>query len=541
MANKTPRSSLSLKSDKTDEIISARIVDEAKSDETFSSGSEGGVCSKAATGSGTRSSSPSKNHQSRRSSTVTGRSKSRDKSREKIKPGKAMEDPIPSPGSTPRVCANIPAMNIPRFPAMPDRVDIANHIAMISPTDPRRHRKSTPESDSIAMLGQLAAEAVARQQAHDEEKKLKSSDGSNDRSSSPSAPEEQNYQEQDPSTPKGDKNRAQLETTPEKITKDVQNNKSIPEPVVWQQPVTFVDPYKELYDTISEPMTVLSELPLHKAWSFWAVPLIQSRGPTCRDGKRKAIKLADCANVGKFWGILNSIAPPSSLQCLLHGVFKKGNDPTSKNFCNAGGRWVTMLELANTADGQVVDELWLTSMLTLVSEDVHDAGEHLVGVSISLKRGCRARLSVWIDASAHAIVLGRQFHRNLRRVASEHRIALNEWHFEDFGEGNFTYLIKATVPPVPEEADECEDGISPAEPNFMGLGSPLTDVANTLANDNVEFMMRSAKKKLDPRLLTRHSSLFSREWGSRGLDSGVDGGGKAAPTLQGSVLKACLG
>lgn len=150
----------------------------------------------------------------------------------------------------------------------------------------------------------------------------------------------------------------------------------------------------------------------------------------------QALKLADFSNVGTFWGIVNSLAPPSSLQSLLYGVFKKGMDPTSKNFCHSGGRWVTSLELANTADGVVTDELWTTSMLTLISEDIHDAGEHLVGVSISLKRGGRARLSVWIDNAAHSKLLGRQVHRALRRVAVEHRIALSEWHFEDFSAGN---------------------------------------------------------------------------------------------------------
>ena len=194
---------------------------------------------------------------------------------------------------------------------------------------------------------------------------------------------------------------------------------------------------------------------------------------------------------------------------------RKGLDPTTKNFCGRGGRWVTTLDLANTADGSVTDELWLTSMLTLVSEDIHDAGEHLMGVSISLKRGCRARLSVWIDASAHSILLGRQFHRALRRVAVDHRIALNEWHFEDFSEGNFTYLIKATVPPVPEEADECEDG-KLNEPSFMGLSSPLTSVNRALSSP-CDFMLS-------------------------GLESGDNqvgrAGGAAAPEITGSVLKA---
>ena len=262
-----------------------------------------------------------------------------------------------------------------------------------------------------------------------------------------------------------------------------------------------------------------AELPLHKPWSFWAVPLQPPPGPRGISTTRRAIKLADVHNVGKFWGIVNSLAPPSSLQSLLYGVWKKGLDPTTKNFCSNGGRWVTTLDLANTADGQVVDEIWITSMLTLLSESIKEGGEHLMGASISLKRGCRARLSLWIDASTHGVNLGRQFHRELRRVAVDHRIALNEWHFEDFAEDNFTWLIKATVPPVPEEADECEEGVQPPEPSFMGLSSPLTSVSRALATP-CDFMLS-------------------------GLDQGDNhvprAGGGAAPAMQGSVLKACLG
>ena len=66
------------------------------------------------------------------------------------------------------------------------------------------------------------------------------------------------------------------------------------------------------------------------------MPLQMPPGPRGISSQRRAIKLADCPNVGKFWGIVNSLAAPSSLQSLLYGVFKKRARSYNEEFLRQG-------------------------------------------------------------------------------------------------------------------------------------------------------------------------------------------------------------
>ena len=142
----------------------ARVVDPATSDEELGSGSEcegsRGEAGLASCGASERLMSPPASVGKRSSSCPKDTLKN-----QHVVPGACTPDPeCHTPVS---VCSNIPAMNIPRFPAIP-----SNHLenmSMISPASAgsRLHckRKSTPESEAIAGLGALAADAVARRQS----------------------------------------------------------------------------------------------------------------------------------------------------------------------------------------------------------------------------------------------------------------------------------------------------------------------------------------------------------------------------------------
>ena len=74
-----------------------------------------------------------------------------------VVPGTATPDPV-TPSSTMASGANIPAMNIPRFPS---NGSLDNHSSLISPTAANnRQLQSTPQSEAISSLAALADDAV---------------------------------------------------------------------------------------------------------------------------------------------------------------------------------------------------------------------------------------------------------------------------------------------------------------------------------------------------------------------------------------------
>lgn len=208
--------------------------------------------------------------------------------------------------------------------------------------------------------------------------------------------------------------------------------------------------------------------PLHKKWTFWA--LIHKA-----QKQAKQVKIGEVGSVEKFWCLMNSIEPPSSLKALSYSMFKDGLDPSDENACRDGGRWIACLP-NDMVKGEVLDEMWLTTVLALVGEEVHDRGEYIAGVTVSTRAQYHT-VSLWIDRSSHASILGKQFHRLLRKVASDVNVALGDFHYEDFCQGMFTLIIRAMVTPVLEDdmlecdsALEC-DSQEDSEP-FAGLGTP---------------------------------------------------------------------
>jgi hypothetical protein len=107
-------------------------------------------------------------------------------------------------------------------------------------------------------------------------------------------------------------------------------------------------------------------------------------------------------------------------------------------------------------------------MLSLIGEEIHDGGEYVAGATVSI-RASYHMVTLWLDKSSHAVSLGKQFHRLLRKVASDANIALGDFHFEDFSQGMFTYVIRAMVAPVLEDENAEDTG---TDRSFGGLGTP---------------------------------------------------------------------
>lgn len=204
---------------------------------------------------------------------------------------------------------------------------------------------------------------------------------------------------------------------------------------------------------------------LHKKWTFWGL-LLKNR-------TAKQVKVGQVGTVEEFWSLVNSIEPPSSLRA-SYSLFKGDLDPSKETTCQDGGRWIAQFGFDHVK-GPVLDEMWLTTMLALIGEEIHDGGEYVAGATVSI-RASYHMVTLWLDKSSHAVSLGKQFHRLLRKVASDANIALGDFHYEDFGQGMFTYVIRAMVAPVLE--DENAEGLScsdVSERSFGGLGTPAEE------------------------------------------------------------------
>lgn len=204
--------------------------------------------------------------------------------------------------------------------------------------------------------------------------------------------------------------------------------------------------------------------PLQKKWTFWA--LLQ------KNRTAKQVKVGKVATVEEFWSLINCIEPPSSLRALSYSLFKGDLDPSSEATCKDGGRWIAQFGFDHIR-GPLLDEMWLTSILALIGEEIHDGGEYVAGATVSI-RSSYHMITLWLEKSSHAVSLGKQFHRLLRKVASDANIALGDFHFEDFSQGMFTYVIRGMVPPVLE--DENAEGLSNtdgSDRSFGGLGTPV--------------------------------------------------------------------
>lgn len=227
-------------------------------------------------------------------------------------------------------------------------------------------------------------------------------------------------------------------------------------------PQASIQSSKCTQEVVSRP--VYYPHPLHKKWTFWAL--------LTKNKTAKQVKVGQVATVEEFWSLQNSIQTPSHSRALSYSLFKGDLDPANERTCQDGGRWIAQFGFDNIK-GPVLDEMWLTTMLALIGEEIHDGGEYVAGATVSI-RASYHMITLWVDKSSHAVSLGKQFHRLLRKVASDANIALGDFHFEDFSQGMFTYVIRAMVAPVLE--DENAEGLTNSEDasehSFGGLGTP---------------------------------------------------------------------
>ena len=251
-------------------VFDARVIDGACSDEDFGSdeerarGTSKGSRGEAGLSAGVAGKSPR-----RRSASCPKTDRIRSKSRDAlVVPGECAPDPdCHTPVS---VCSNIPAMNIPRFPSAGSHIE--NCISMISPSaaGSRLHnkRKSTPQSEAIASLGLLAHDAdVRRYSKSNLSVDMAKLAVTSRRSSISSVRSFQQEPSRNQSPHQSDRLSADKMSDNKSGPDKSEDNKSCGgtedntaaeikvtgkgEPVNWQQPMSYVDPYQELYESTS--------------------------------------------------------------------------------------------------------------------------------------------------------------------------------------------------------------------------------------------------------------------------------------------------
>lgn len=163
--------------------------------------------------------------------------------------------------------------------------------------------------------------------------------------------------------------------------------------------------------------------PLQHTWCLWVLMHKQS---TKDNWQNSQMNVHAFNTVEDFWRLFNNIKSPSRLGIIDFSLFKKDIAPAwEDDTCRQGGRWVSKIDKMRPQD---FDELWLTLLLTIIGENLGDAGHCVCGAVVS-SRQKNSKMALWLSDKDEEKVLpvGRTFHKLLKDAGVRGDIV-----FEDF-------------------------------------------------------------------------------------------------------------
>eukprot|EP00928_Gymnodinium_smaydae_P089956 TRINITY_DN73825_c0_g1_i1.p1 TRINITY_DN73825_c0_g1~~TRINITY_DN73825_c0_g1_i1.p1 ORF type:complete len:221 (+),score=63.40 TRINITY_DN73825_c0_g1_i1:260-922(+) len=139
---------------------------------------------------------------------------------------------------------------------------------------------------------------------------------------------------------------------------------------------------------------------LQHTWCLWALLRDQS---TKDDWHGSQMNVREFSFVEDFWRVQNNIKRPSQFGVADFSFFKKDIAPAWEDeACRRGGRWVAKLDKGKA---EVLDEAWLTLMLTLMGENFQDVnGACVCGAVVSSRAKGGGKVALWLSEREEAKV-----------------------------------------------------------------------------------------------------------------------------------------
>lgn len=140
--------------------------------------------------------------------------------------------------------------------------------------------------------------------------------------------------------------------------------------------------------------------PLENSWTMWFdIPTGRQKQSTWGQTLRSVYTFD---TVEDFWCLYNNIVTPSRL---VYGsdfsLFKQGIEPKWEDTANQmGGKWTFMVP--KSTGKNVLDTLWLNTLLALIGEQFDD-GDEVCGAVVNV-RNKQDRISIWTRSSSNESV-----------------------------------------------------------------------------------------------------------------------------------------
>jgi len=150
--------------------------------------------------------------------------------------------------------------------------------------------------------------------------------------------------------------------------------------------------------------------PLKNKWAMWYF-----KNDKSKDWKENQRVLLSFDTIEDFWALYNHLTVPSNLASGCDfSLFKEGIQPMWEDPSNVdGGRW--LINSVKQHRQQVLDRLWLETLLCLIGEIFEDASDEVCGTVINVRQK-GDKLAIWTrnaEDQANNMIIGKGLRENL--------------------------------------------------------------------------------------------------------------------------------
>jgi len=158
-----------------------------------------------------------------------------------------------------------------------------------------------------------------------------------------------------------------------------------------------------------DPESVIKH-PLKNKWAMWYF-----KNDKSKDWKENQRVLLSFDTIEDFWALYNHLTLPSNLASGCDfSMFKEGIQPMWEDASNVdGGRW--LINSVKQHRQQVLDRLWLETLLCLIGEIFEDASDEVCGTVINVRQK-GDKLAIWTrnaEDQTNNMIIGKGLRENL--------------------------------------------------------------------------------------------------------------------------------
>lgn len=162
--------------------------------------------------------------------------------------------------------------------------------------------------------------------------------------------------------------------------------------------------------------------PLENVWSFWFY-----KNSKNHNWSENLIHLTDVDNVEDFWSVYSHLKPVQNLSDGCdYAFFKKGIKPMWEDLNNLNGeRWI--MNIQKNQDSNLLNSLWLNSLLSLIGSHYDDDIKFINGIVISVRFKCN-KLALWTNCQEDKIIQNKILKRFKKEINFSDKDILFELH-----------------------------------------------------------------------------------------------------------------